>query len=193
MAPSTAANITQLLVAWNQGDQDALAQLTPLVHKELHRLAHRYMGGERRGHVLQTTALVNEAYLRLADCDRMNWQDRAHFFAVSAQMMRRILVDHARRNNKKRGAGYERISLEAAGVVSRRPSQDLVALDEALESLSQFDPRKAKVVELRFFGGMSVEETAEVLKVSSITVLRDWSTARTWLYRELKRDSANAS
>ena len=185
--------ISVLLRAWAKGDEDALEKLTPIVYEELRRLARYYMSRERSGHVLQTTALVNEAYLRLADCDRMNWQDRAHFFAVSAEMMRRILVDYARRNNKKRGAGYERISLEAAGVVSRSPSQDLVALDDALDSLSQFDARKAKVVELRFFGGLSVEETAEVLKVSSITVMRDWNTARTWLYRELKRDSVDVS
>ena len=164
-----------------------------MIYEELRRLARYYMSRERSGHILQTTALVNEAYLRLADCNRMNWQDRAHFFAVSAQMMRRILIDHARRNNKKRGAGKERISLEAAGAMSRRPARDLVALDDALQSLSQFDERKAKVVELRFFGGMSVEETAEVLNVSSITVMRDWNTARTWLYRELKRDSVHGA
>lgn len=184
--------VSLLLRAWASGDEAALEKLTPIIYQELRRLARYYMSRERSGHILQTTALVNEAYLRLADCNRMNWQDRAHFFAVSAQLMRRILVDHARRNNKKRGAGYERISLEAAGIVSRRPSQDLVALDDALDSLSQFDARKAKVVELRFFGGLSVEETAEVLKVSSITVMRDWNTARTWLYRELKRDSTHA-
>ncbi len=185
--------VTLLLRAWAGGDEAALEKLTPIIYEELRRLARYYMSRERSGHILQTTALVNEAYLRLADCNRMTWQDRAHFFAVSAQMMRRILVDHARRNNKKRGAGYERISLEAAGIVSRRPSQNLAALDDALESLSKFDTRKAKVVELRFFGGLSVEETAEVLKVSAITVMRDWSTARTWLYRELKRDSTYGS
>ena len=182
-----------LLRAWANGDEAALEKLTPIIYEELRRLARYYMSRERSGHILQTTALVNEAYMRLADCDRMNWQDRAHFFAVSAQMMRRILVDHARRNNKKRGAGYQRISLEAVSIVSPRPSQNLVALDDALESLSQFDARKAKVVELRFFGGLSVEETAEVLKVSSITVMRDWNTARAWLRRELKRDSAHGS
>jgi RNA polymerase sigma-70 factor, ECF subfamily len=185
--------VTLLLRAWAGGDEAALEKLTPIIYEELRRLARYYMSRERSGHILQTTALVNEAYLRLADCNRMTWQDRAHFLAVSAQMMRRILVDHARRNNKKRGAGYECISLEAAGIVSRRPSQNLAALDDALESLAKFDTRKAKVVELRFFGGLSVEETAEVLKVSAITVMRDWSTARTWLYRELKRDSAYGS
>ena len=185
--------VSLLLRAWTNGDEAALERLTPIIYEELRRLARHYMSRERSGHILQTTALANEAYLRLADCNRTNWQDRAHFFAVCAQMMRRILVDHARRNNKKRGADHEHISLEAASVVSRRPSQDLVALDDALKSLSQFDARKAKVVELRFFGGLSVEETAEVLKVSSITVMRDWNTARTWLYREMKRDSARAS
>lgn len=190
---SSHEQVSVLLRAWASGDEAALEKLTPIIYQELRRLARYYMSRERSGHILQTTALVNEAYMRLADCDRMKWQDRAHFFAVSAQMMRRILVDHARRNNKKRGAGYEHISLEAVSIVSRRPSQNLVALDDALESLSQFDARKAKVVELRFFGGLSVEETAEVLKVSSITVMRDWNTARTWLYRELKRDSARGS
>lgn len=191
-APSQ-EQVSLLLRAWANGDETALEKLAPMIYEELRRLARYYMSRERSGHVLQTTALVNEAYLRLADCNRMNWQDRAHFFAVSAQMMRRILVDHARRNNKKRGEGKERISLEAAGAMSRRPARDLVALDDALQSLSQFDERKAKVVELRFFGGMSVEETAEVLNVSSITVMRDWNTARTWLYRELKRDSVHGA
>ena len=183
--------VTMLLRAWTDGDQTALEKLTPVIYEELRRLARHYMSRERSGHILQTTALVNEAYIRLADCNRMRWQDRAHFFAVSAQMMRRILVDHARRNNVKRGAGLQHISIEEAGTVSRRPSQDLVALDDALEGLALLDTRKAKVVELRFFGGLSVEETAEVLKISSITVMRDWNAARTWLYRELKRDSSD--
>jgi RNA polymerase sigma factor (TIGR02999 family) len=185
--------VSRLLRAWADGDQDALEQLTPIIYEELRRLARYYMSRERTGHILQTTALVNEAYLRLVDCNRMKWQDRAHFFAVSAQMMRRILVDYARRNNKKRGAGHQHISIEEVSTVSRRPAQDLVALDDALDSLSQFDPRKAKVIELRFFGGLTVEETAEVLKISSVTVMRDWNTARTWLYRELKGDSARGS
>jgi RNA polymerase sigma factor (TIGR02999 family) len=185
--------VSLLLRAWAGGDEAALEKLTPIIYTELRRLARYYMSRERAGHILQTTALVNEAYLRLVDCDRMQWQDRAHFFAVSAQFMRRILVDYARRNNKKRGAGHPHISIEEANSVSLRPSQDLVALDDALDSLSQFDPRKAKVIELRFFGGLSVEETAEVLKVSSITVMRDWNTARTWLYRELKREPAHGS
>ena len=185
--------VSRLLRAWADGDQDALEQLTPIIYEELRRLARYYMSRERTGHILQTTALVNEAYLRLVDCNRMKWQDRAHFFAVSAQMMRRILVDYARRNNKKRGAGHQHVSIEEASMVTPQPSQDLVALDDALDSLSQFDPRKAKVIELRFFGGLSVEETAEVLKISSITVIRDWNTARTWLYRELKGDSARGS
>jgi RNA polymerase sigma-70 factor, ECF subfamily len=146
------------------------------------------MSGERTGHSLQTTALVNEAYLRLTDYKRMRWQNRAHFFAVSAQLMRRILVDHARRHNLKRGAGVQHVSLDDTAVVGER-DEDLVALDDALRALAGFDSRKAQVVELRFFGGLSVEESAEVLKVSPITVMRDWSTARAWLYREMKGES----
>src|ERR1700739_3682610 len=177
-------DVSNLLLAWSDGDQSALAKLTPIVYDELHRLARYYMNGERSGHSLQTTALVNEAYLRLTDYKRMRWENRAHFFAVSAQLMRRILVDHARRHNLKRGAGVRHVSLEDTAVVAER-DEDLVALDEALHALARFDSRKAEVVELRFLGGLSVEETAEVLKVSPITVLRDWSTAKSWLYREL--------
>ena len=161
--------ITQLLLAWNEGDDQALDRLMPLVHDELHRLAHRYMAGERPGHPLQTTALVNEAYLRLIDSSRVRWQNRAHFFAVSAQLMRRILVDVARARNKlKRGGDAIQVSLdEAMAIIASEPSADLIALDEALKTLAAFDERKSKVVELRFFGGLSVEETAEVLKVSA--------------------------
>jgi RNA polymerase sigma-70 factor (ECF subfamily) len=178
-------DISKLLVAWTGGEQSALDKLTPIVYQELHRLARRYMKGERPGHSLQTTALVNEAYLRLVDYKRMQWQNRAHFFAVSAQVMRRILVEHARRRNLKRGGAVPHVSLdEAAQVVGSRPA-DLVALDDAMNSLARLDPRKVQVVEMRFFGGLSVEETAEVLKVSSVTVMRDWSTAKAWLYREL--------
>lgn len=176
--------VSVLLRAWTDGDQRALEKLIPIVYQELHRLARYYMSGERSGHSLQTTALVNEAYLRLTDYKRMRWQNRAHFFAVSAQLMRRILVDHARRHNLKRGAGIQHVSLEDTAVVGER-DEDLVALDNALQALACFDSRKAQVVELRFFGGLSVEETAEVLKVSPITVMRDWSTAKAWLYREL--------
>jgi len=185
-------DVSTLLRAWTEGDQSALEKLAPIVYEELHRLARHYMSGERTGHSLQTTALVNEAYLRLIDYKRMRWQNRAHFFAVSAQLMRRILVDHARRRNLKRGAGVQHVSLEDTAVVSER-DEDLVALDDALVSLARFDSRKAQIVELRFFGGLSVEETAEVLKVSPITVMRDWSTARAWLYREMKCDPPNGS
>lgn len=181
---AAAGDITLLLKAWSEGDQSALEKLTPIVYKELHRLAGRYMKGERAGHSLQTTALVNEAYMRLVDYKRMQWQNRAHFFAVSAQLLRRILVEHARRHNLKRGAGIRHISLDEVAIAGRR-SADLVALDDAMKALAQIDPRKEQVVEMRFFGGLSVEETAEVLKVSSVTVMRDWSTAKAWLYREL--------
>jgi RNA polymerase sigma-70 factor (ECF subfamily) len=178
-------DVSKLLLAWTGGEQSALDKLTPIVYQELHRLARRYMKGERPGHSLQTTALVNEAYLRLVDYKRMQWQNRAHFFAVSAQVMRRILVEHARRRNLKRGGAVPHVSLdEAAQVGGGRPA-DLVALDDAMNSLARLDPRKVQVVEMRFFGGLSVEETAEVLKVSSVTVMRDWSTAKAWLYREL--------
>lgn len=175
-------DVTQMLHAWSEGDQDALKRLTPIVYAELHRLAHNYMRGERAGHSFQTTALVNEAYLRLVDYTRMHWQDRAHFFAVSSQLMRRILVDYARRRNLKRGAGMRRIELEDAALLGAEQSADLVALDDALNELARLDPRKVQVVELRFFGGLSVDETAEVLKVSPVTVRRDWSTAKVWLY-----------
>jgi RNA polymerase sigma-70 factor (ECF subfamily) len=190
--PPACGDVSTLLRSWTDGDQQALEKLTPIVYQELHRLAHFYMGGERTGHSLQTTALVNEAYLRLTDYKRMRWQNRAHFFAVSAQLMRRILVDHARRHNLKRGAGIPHVSLEETAVVGER-DEDLVVLDEALQALARFDSRKARVVELRFFGGLNVDETAEVLKVSSITVMRDWSSARAWLYREMKGESADGS
>jgi RNA polymerase sigma-70 factor (ECF subfamily) len=181
--------VSALLRAWSGGDQSALQRLTPIVYDELHRLARRYMRQERPGHSLQTTALVNEAYMRLADYRRMQWQDRAHFFAVSAQLMRRILVEHARRHNLKRGGGVPHVSLEEAALVGADPvpgpGPDLVALDDALNALSRLDPRKAQVVEMRFFGGLSTDEAAEVLKVSPVTVMRDWNTAKAWLYREL--------
>ncbi len=185
-------DVSALLRAWTDGDQSALEKLTPIVYDELHRLARYYMNAERTGHSLQTTALVNEAYLRLTDYTRMRWENRAHFFAVSAQLMRRILVDHARRHNLKRGAAVEHVSLEETAVVRER-DEDLVALDDALQALARFDSRKAQVVEFRFFGGLSVEETAEILKVSPITVMRDWSSARAWLYREMKGESPDGS
>jgi RNA polymerase sigma-70 factor (ECF subfamily) len=185
-------DITALLEAWREGDQTALEKLTPIVYKELHRLAGRYMRGERPGHSLQTTDLVNEAYMRLVDYKRMHWQNRAHFFAVSAQLIRRILVDHARRRNLKRGAGFRHVSLDEVAVAGGGRSADLVALDDAMKALAQVDPRKERVVEMRFFGGLSVEETAEVLKVSTVTVMRDWSTAKAWLYRELSARKSDA-
>jgi RNA polymerase sigma factor (TIGR02999 family) len=159
--------------------------LAPIVYDELHRLARRYMRGERPGHSLQTTALVNEAYVRLVGYERMQWQNRAHFFAVSAQLMRRILVEHARRHNLKRGGGVPHVSLDEAALVGGDRAADLVALDDAMNTLAQLDPRKAQVVEMRFFGGLSVDETADVLKVHPATVMRDWGTAKAWLYREL--------
>jgi RNA polymerase sigma factor (TIGR02999 family) len=178
-------DISTLLRAWSGGEQNALERLTPVVYEDLHRLARRYMRRERPGHSLQTTALVNEAYMRLVDYKRMQWQDRAHFFAISSNLMRRILVEHARRHNLKRGVAVQHVSLEEAAVVGSGRGADLVALDDALNVLGRLDPRKVQVVEMRFFGGLSVEETAEVLKVSAVTVMRDWSTAKAWLYREL--------
>ena len=179
--------VSQLLLAWSGGDQGALDRLTPIVYQELHRLARWHMRRERPGHSLQATALVNEAYMRLVDYKRMAWQNRAHFFAVSAQLMRRILVEHARKHNLKRGGGVQHIAFDEAAVVGEGRAADLVALDDALKTLADIDPRKAQVVELRFFGGLSVEEAAEVLKVSPVTVMRDWNTAKAWLYRELAK------
>jgi RNA polymerase sigma factor (TIGR02999 family) len=180
-----AGDVSALLRAWSDGDQSALDRLTPIVNEELHRLAQHYMKHERPGHSLQATALVNEAYMRLVDYKRMQWQSRAHFFAVSGQLMRRILVEHARRHNLKRGGGVQHLSLDEAAVLGGDRATDLVALDDAMEALARLDARKVQVVEMRFFGGLSVEETAEVLKVSPVTVMRDWSTAKAWLYREL--------
>src|SRR5262249_41001797 len=179
-------NITQLLVAWNQGNQDALAQLTPLVYRELHRLAHGYLAGERRGHVLQTTALVNEAFVRLIDWRQVEWQDRAHFFGVAATLMRHILVQFAREQQAaKRGGQAIRGSLSKAAPFRARQNPDLVALDDAVTELEKLDPRQARTVELRFFGGLSLEEAAEVLRVSVTTVRRDWRMAQAWLHQQL--------
>ncbi|MGD1068599.1 MAG: sigma-70 family RNA polymerase sigma factor [Bryobacteraceae bacterium] len=178
-------DISVLLSAWKNGDRRALDRLTPMVYAELHQLARRYMRRERPGHSLQATALVNEAWMRLVDYKRMQWQDRAHFFAVSAQLMRRILVERARRRNLKRGGGAPHVSLEETVLVDTGGATDVVALDDAMNALARLDQRKAQVVEMRFFGGLTVEETAEVLKVSPVTVMRDWSTAKAWLYREL--------
>jgi len=185
--PST-HEVTALLLAWNEGDPTALEKLTPLVYQELHRLARGYMGREHAGHTLQATALVHEAYLRLIDSSRVRWQNRAHFFAVSAQLMRRILVDFARsRHYLKRGGDAPRVSLSEAFEVAGEQDADLVALDDALQALASVDPRKVQVVELRFFGGLSVEETAEVLQVSPDTVMRDWRLAKLWLLREISK------
>jgi RNA polymerase sigma-70 factor, ECF subfamily len=178
--------ITQLLRAWGSGDEQALDKLTPLVYEQLHRVARRYMADERSGHVLQTTALVNEAYLRLFDCRQLEWQDRAHFFAVCAQLMRRILIDIARSTHyQKRGGGAPHVALDEALGDSPQISVNILSLEDALGGLASLDARKGQVVELRFFGGLSVEETAEVLKVSKETVARDWRLAKSWLLREL--------
>jgi RNA polymerase sigma factor (TIGR02999 family) len=179
--------VTQLLIDWGNGDENALQQLIPLVHDELRRVARRHMAHERAQHTLQATALVNEAYMRLIDIRQVRWQNRAHFFAMSARLMRRILVDFARsRRYQKRGGGAQKVSLDEALIVSPEPGSDLVALDEALTALAAVDQRKAQVVEMRFFGGLSVEETAEALHVSRDTVMRDWKLAKAWLLRELK-------
>jgi RNA polymerase sigma factor (TIGR02999 family) len=188
MAAPSAQEITQLLVAWNNGDQTALEQLAPLVQAELRRLAKHYMTGERQGHILQTTALVNEAFLRLIDWRNVEWRNRSHFFGLAAQIMRRILVDFARaRRREKRGGAALLVSLSEAAKVASERGSDLVALDDALHTLEKLDLRQARVVELRFFGGLSLEETAEALKVSLSTVRRDWSIAEAWLFRELSK------
>jgi len=184
---SSPSDITALLVDWSKGDKAALDKLFPLVERELHRLAHSYMRKERSNHTLQTTALVNEAYLRLVDQRNTRWQNRAHFFGIAAQIMRRILMNYARdRQRKKRGGGAIQVSLSETDVVSVTKVSELLALDEALDRLAAIDERKAKVVEFRYFGGLSVEETAEVLDVSAITVTRDWNMAKAWLARELE-------
>jgi len=180
-------SVTGLLIAWGKGDEAALGQLMPLVEQELHRIARRCMAGERAGHSLQATALVNEAYLRLVDAQHVEWQDRAHFLAMSARLMRRILVDAARsRRYQKRGGGGVKVTLDEALMPPKEAGQDLVALDDAMQALAKFDDRKSRVVELRFFGGLSVEETAAVLGVSVDTVMRDWKLARAWLLKELR-------
>jgi RNA polymerase sigma factor (TIGR02999 family) len=189
--PGASHQITRLLVDWRNGDQAALEQLIPLVHDELRRLARRHMAHERVGHTLQATALVNEAFVRLIDVRQVKWQDRTHFFAMSSRLMRRILVDFARsKRYQKRGGDAQKVSFDEALVVAREPGQDLVALDDALNALAAFDERKAQVVEMRFFGGLSVEETAEALNLSVDTVMRDWKLAKAWLLRELKQASS---
>ena len=185
MTIPAAHDVTALLLDWSNGSDAAYEKLVPLVYEELHRIAHRYMSRERPGNTLQTTALVAEAYIRLVD-QKVRWQNRSHFFAISAELMRRILVDHARSHQyAKRGGGAQKIGLNEAMLMARERSSELIALDEALTRLATFDLRKARVVELRFFGGLDVEETAKVLDVSTNTVKRDWSTARAWLYEEV--------
>jgi RNA polymerase sigma-70 factor, ECF subfamily len=187
-------NITQLLKDWNGGDQKALDQLVPLIYDELRRAARRHMRRESDDHTLQTTALVNEAYLRLVDQKHVRWEGRAHFFALAAQVMRNILVDYARRRRyQKRGGLARRVSLEEATAVSREPGAEILALDEALKLLAEIDPRRSRVVELRFFGGLDLKETAAVLGVSPATALRDWNLAKAWLYRQLSRDGGEGN
>ncbi len=186
MASIVPHEVTQLLVAWSNGDQAALEKLMPLIYDELHRLAHRYMAQERPEHTLQTSALVDEAYVRLVDQRDVHWQNRAQFFGIAATSMRRILVSYARsRNRAKRGGGALQVSLDEAALLSDERAAGMVALDEALERLAAVDPRKSQVVELRYFGGLSINETAEVLKVSPGTVMRDWTLAKAWLRREI--------
>ena len=180
-----AHELTELLVAWGDGDEGALARIAPLVHAELYRLAKRYMSRERPDHLLQTSALINEAYLRLIDWKAVRWQNRAHFFGVAAQMMRRILVDFARRRPQVNKVDAHHLSLDEALTITSEKDSDLLALDEALKSLAELDERKSQIVELRFFGGLSVDETAEVMKIAPITVMREWNKAKAWLYRKL--------
>ena len=187
----TSQNVTQLLLGWGKGDKEALDQLLPLVYDELRRQAARYLRREHAGHTLQTTALIHEAYIRLVDQKRVQWQNRAHFFGIAAQLMRRILVDHARSKHRvKRGGSDVRVSLAEASLTVKARDLDVLAIDEALDRLAQVDERQAKVVELRFFSGLSVEETAEVLQISPATVKREWSMAKAWLHREISNDQS---
>jgi RNA polymerase sigma factor (TIGR02999 family) len=190
--PTKQHEITQLLAEWREGNQSALDELYPLVYDELHRLARRYMSRERGGHTLQTTALINEAYVRLVDQKNVQWANRAHFFAISAQIMRRILIDHARRHAyAKRGGGARQVTLDEAASITPSIGSDLLRLDEALKSLAEMDPRRSQVVELRYFGGLNNEEIAGVLNISENTVTRDWNMARAWLHQQLTESSAN--
>jgi len=188
------SEVTELLIDWRNGDRNALDKLMPVVYEELRRLAKRYMAAERPGHTLQTTALVNEAYCKLLNHNQMQWQNRAHFFAIAAQVMRRLLVDHARtRRYAKRGGGARPISLDEVALVTEERASDVLALDEALSRLANFDPRKGEIVELRYFGGLSVEEVADVLAVSPITIKREWLKAKAWLQRELDERHSDAT
>ncbi|HEY6333648.1 MAG TPA: sigma-70 family RNA polymerase sigma factor [Blastocatellia bacterium] len=187
MDTSGTENITQLLADWGRGDKAALDKLMPIVYQELRKLAGHYMRGERQGHTLQTTALVNEAYTRLVGYERIEWQNRSHFFAISAQVMRRILIDHARSHlYQKRGGGAVKVSLDQAAGLSEQRAEELIAVDRALEELAVMDPRKSQIVELRFFGGLSVEETAEVMNISTPTVQREWRKAKAWLHKAIE-------
>lgn len=188
--PESAGDVSQLLRAWSDGDQSALGELASIVYDELHRIARTHMARERAQHTLQATALVNEAYAKLMDCTRMQWRDRVHFYSVASRMMRRVLIDYARRHGAKRGAGFKRIPLEETAAFGEDLSDDFLALDAALEELAKVDERKCRVVELRFFGGLTVEETAEALGISSITVIREWNFAKAWLYRALRGDKS---
>ena len=188
MTETQTHELTQLLVDWSNGDKAALEKLMPLIEQELRRLAHRYMRRERAGHTLQTTALVNEAFVRLVNRRNVNWQNRAHFFGIAASLMRTILVDHARSHAcAKRGGGAFNLELDETMIVSKQKASEVLALDEALNELARLDPQQSRVVELRFFGGLTVEETAEVLHVSPATIKREWSTAKAWLYHELAK------
>ena len=190
--PPRQHEITELLAEWRDGNQSALDELYPLVYNELHRLARRYMSRERKGHTLQTTALINEAYVRLVDQKNVQWANRSHFFAISAQIMRRILIDHARRHAyAKRGGGAQQVSLEEAATVAPDLGLELIRLDEALKTLAEMDPRRSQVVEMRYFGGLNNEEIAGVLHVSENTVTRDWNMARAWLYQQLAESATN--
>jgi RNA polymerase sigma factor (TIGR02999 family) len=192
MSKPSAEKVSQLLVDWSNGDKAVLDQLMPVVYDELHRIAHHYMRGERAGHTLQTSALINEAYLRLIDYRKMRWENRAHFFAICAQLMRRILVEHARgRQFRKRGGGTYKVRLDEEAVVSPEPARDLIALDDALTNLATNDPRKSEIVELRYFGGFSIEETAEFLGLSPTTVKREWRSAKAWLYRAITKGASD--
>jgi RNA polymerase sigma factor (TIGR02999 family) len=195
MSPRSTHEVTDLLRAWSAGNREALDRLTSIVYTDLHRLAHRYMSRAQTGHTLQTTALIHEVFLRLVDTEGVSWHDRAHFFAICAQMMRRILTDWARARHalKRGGGGTKALNFDESLVVGARPRPDLVALSDALDGLERFDPRKARVVELRFYGGLSVRDSAEVLKVSPETVMRDWRLAKAWLWRELRPDQQDAA